>query len=245
MHEFGGPVDLHAGEAEDGSSPMTAHEDVDLVRHTLLGFNDGGRGLLRVYRPKPTAAFSPRDTTLKSYDTAVKAMYELGFEPVQRRAGGQLAIYDSNALVIDLVAPHEEPRANVMERFRLFSGALVEALMALSVDARIGALAGEYCPGDYSINGGGMVKLAGVAQRIVRRGFHLGAVLSVRRSDLARNAIAAAYGILDMPFDQATFGAIADFAPDLSFATVRKAVLQAMSGLVAEQSSVSGHASPE
>ena len=57
MHPFGEPVGFFAGDAEDGTSELAAHEDMDLVRRTLLGLGDGGDGMLRIYRPVPTAAF--------------------------------------------------------------------------------------------------------------------------------------------------------------------------------------------
>jgi len=116
----------------------------------------------------------------------------------------------------------------VRERYRLFSGALVSALSALSVDARIGALEGEYCPGDHSVNGAGRVKLAGIAQRIGRRGYHVGAVISVMPSDQAKAAVATAYRVLGVAFEPATFGAIADLKPDVSFGAFRNAVLASL-----------------
>ena len=205
---------------------LTAYEDMDLVRRTLLGFNDGGAGFLRIHRPPPTAAFSPRDTTLDSYAAAAEAMRGRGFEPVERRAGGQLAVYDGNALVVDLVAAHLEPRADVVERFRLFSGAIASAFISFGIDARIGAIEGEYCPGNYSVNGEGRIKLAGIAQRIGKRGYHLGAVIPVMPSDRVLAAAAGAYRILGYPFDPKTFGALADLVPDLSFVMLRQRLVE-------------------
>jgi lipoate-protein ligase A len=201
---------------------------MELVRRELAGLSEGGPGFLRLYRPEPTAAFSPRDTTLPHYAAAADQMRSRGFVPVERRAGGQLAIYDSGALVIDLVAPHSDPRAQVLERFRLLSAAIARALAGLGVDARIGALDGEYCPGDYSVSGTGRVKLAGLAQRIARGGYHMGAVISVARSDEAKSAVAEAYPMLGLPFDPQTFGSVADLVPDADFSAVRWAVLDAI-----------------
>lgn len=206
----------------------SAHADMDRVRRTLQGFNGGGAGFLRIYRPYPTAAFSPRDTTLKSYAAAAELMRAFGFEPVQRRAGGQLAVYDGNALVVDLVAPHNEPRADVLERFRWFSGAIAQAFISFGIDARVGAIDGEYCPGDYSVNGEGRIKLAGIAQRIARRGYHLGAVISVMPSGQAKVAVAEAYRILGLSFNPATVGALADFVPGLSFAMLCRCLRDAL-----------------
>lgn len=225
---FGAAVPLFAGDAEDGTAATTPEEDMALVREALTGVNDGAPGFLRLYRPQPTAAFSPRDTTLPHYAEAASAVRALGFAPVERRAGGQLAVYDGAALVIDWVAPHDDPRIHMMERFRLFSAALAAALASFAIDARVGSLAGEYCPGDYSINGGGLIKLAGVAQRIARRGFHVGAVVSLRPSPSAGAAVAEAYGILGLPFDPRTFGAVLDLAPQATPESVRVRIAAAL-----------------
>lgn len=214
---FGGPVTLRAGDAADLSSALTPEEDMELVRRALLGFNEGGAGFLRFCRPRPTAAFSPRDTTLPRYAEAAQAMRARGFAPVERRAGGSLAVYDENALVIDLVAPHPDPREHVIERFRLFSQAIASALVKLGADARAGAVPGEYCPGDYSVNAGGKIKLAGLAQRIGRNGYHVGAVISVLPSEAAKAAVEEAYLVLGMKFTIETFGALADLAPISTF----------------------------
>lgn len=233
MSAFGNPVSLYAGDAAGGASTLPAHEDMDLVRRTLLGFNDGGAGFLRIYRPKPTAAFSPRDTTLPDYQLAADAMQSLGFAPVERRAGGSLAVYDGSALVIDLVAPHADPRQHVLERFTQFSAAIAAVLARFGIDARVGGIDGEYCPGDYSINGSGRIKLVGVAQRIGRCGFHIGAVISVAASEGARAAVSEAYRILGMPFDPATFGALADLSQDLDESTLRADLQAAILGPLA------------
>jgi lipoate-protein ligase A len=179
------------------------------VRQTLSGLTQESPASLRVYRPRPTAAFSPRDTVHLAYGEVTKNLVARGFTPAERGAGGQLAVYDEAALVIDLVAPHPQPRENTRDRFRLFADMLAAALRHIGVDARVGAVPGEYCPGDFSVNAGGTVKLAGLAQRVVKHGYHMGAVLSVGRSDAAREAVAEAYALMNIPFDPATFGSVA------------------------------------
>jgi octanoyl-[GcvH]:protein N-octanoyltransferase len=223
-------VRLHGGDRRDGASRLTPTEDMALVRELLKELTDGGTGTLRIYRPQPTAAFSPRDTTLPNYAIAASHLQSLGFAPVERRAGGQLAIYDGNALVVDLVAHHPDPRQHVMERYVLFSRALAAALALLPIDARVGPVPGEYCPGDYSVNWSGRMKLAGVAQRIAKGSFHMGAVISVLRSEPVRAAVASAYGILGIPFDPATFGSIGEIRPGTTMAGVRDCILAAVSG---------------
>lgn len=232
MQPFGGPVRLHAGDAEDMTSSASAVADMCRPYDLLTALNGGGAGSLRIYRPLPTAAFAPRDTTLAGYPDAAEAMQRRGFAPVERRAGGQLAVYDRNALVIDLVAPHDAPRQHVMERFTAFSAAIAGALRQFSVDARVGQVEGEYCPGDFSVNAQGKVKLAGVAQRIGRRAYHLGAVVSVMRSPAAQHAVAEAYRILGFPFDPATFGAVTCLSPEAGFRALGLALRQALAPLL-------------
>lgn len=232
MLAFGGPVRLHRGDAEDLTSSAPPAADMARADDLLASLSGGGFGSLRFYRPGPTAAFAPRDTVLPAYRQAAAAMRAMGFAPVERRAGGRLAIYDSHALVIDLVAPHDDPRRHVIERFAGFSAAIADALGQFSLDARVGEVRGEYCPGDHSVNIRGAVKLAGVAQRIGRRGYHLGAVVSVRSSAAARQAVAEAYRILGLPFDPSTFGALSEFSELASHGLLRDRLHEALAGLV-------------
>lgn len=231
MNPFGGPVVL-ADEVSSGISKTSPHRDMDLVHHALAALDVNAPGILRCYRPQPTAAFAPRDMIADYHARAAKAVADAGFAPVERLAGGHLAVYDGNAVVIDLVSPHAKPREHIQERFRLFAGAIASALKKLSIDARIGALPGEYCPGAYSVNGGGLVKLVGNAQRINKNGYHLGAVLSVTPSHQAKAAIAAAYAIMGIKFDPATFGAMTELKPGLSFDALCKAIQHSITALV-------------
>lgn len=213
-------------------SSRSAAEDIDRVYAVLSALDGRSPGSLRLYRPHATAAFAPRDTTLPAYPEAAAAMRRLGFTPAERRAGGQLAVYDSSALIIDLIAPHEEPRNFMKERFAQFSAALAGALKHFGIDARIGQVAGEYCPGDYSVNAGGKLKLAGLAQRIGRRGYHMGAVISVEPSSAAKQAVATAYDMLGFPFAPESFGAVRDVAMEAGFAELRAVLLDEVSRLL-------------
>lgn len=234
MGPFGGPVRIHEGDDWDGSSRLSPEADMALVRDMLTAVADGEAGMLRMYRPQPTAAFSPRDTTLPNYSHAAETMRHMGFTPVERRAGGHLAVYDRNALVIDLVAHHPEPRDGVRERYERFAQALLSALQSLAIDARLGPVAGEYCPGAYSVSDAGRIKLAGLAQRIGRRGFHVGCVISVLPSESACTAVASAYRILGIPFLPETFGSVACAHREVAFDDLRTRLSTAIAGAVKE-----------
>ena len=96
-HLFGGPVRIDGMNTTAGTSAV---EDMDIVRRALQRLKTGEAGVLRFYRPVPTAAFAPRDITSEHYRAAAGCMRSLGFAPVERLAGGHLAVYDEHALVI-------------------------------------------------------------------------------------------------------------------------------------------------
>ena len=117
------------------------------------------------------------DSLAPGFGEACAAAAAHGFAAVVRPAGGRLAAYHNGALVLDLVAPHPEPRAAHRQRFATAATALVDGLRMLGVDARPGPVPGEYCPGDYSVNARGATKLVGTAQRITRHGYLFSAVV--------------------------------------------------------------------
>lgn len=224
----------------EGVSPFSPTEDRARVRQQLTDLRPDGEAILRIYQPRPTAAFSPRDTTHPAYQAVSEHLLALGFTPVERGAGGLLAIYDPSALVIDLISPHPEPREHTRDRFRHFAEFVTDAFARLGIDAHVGAVPGEYCPGDYSINAGGRIKLAGLAQRVVKHGYHMGAVLSIAHSPAARDAVADAYRMFGLAFDPATFGAATELLPGAAAPDIRNAIARAIAGNLGVKSQASG-----
>jgi octanoyl-[GcvH]:protein N-octanoyltransferase len=105
------------------------------------------------------------------------------------------------------------------------------ALRRLGVDARIGEIPGEYCPGAWSVNARGRVKLAGIGQRIVSGAAHLGAVLVVSDSELLRRTLEPVYAALELEWDPATAGAIEDEAAGATLDDAERAVLEELGEL--------------
>ena len=198
------------------------------VKETLATLKPGDEAILRFRRPKPTAAFSPQDTTHPDYERIKQQARENGFEPIERGTGGRLTMFDQHALAVTLIWPHAEPHAHTMRRYEIFSGMIVRALMKLGVDARVGELPNEYCPGKFSINAGGQVKLVGIAQRMNRRCVQMGAIIAVERSNKACAAIVEAYAAMGLPFDPGTYGAIKDVLPSKSYNEVCATVAASM-----------------
>jgi hypothetical protein len=204
------------------------------VRTTLASLRPRDEGIVRFVRPRPTAAFSPQDTLHPHYKSVQNQMLEYGFAPVERSTGGRLAIFDENALVISILAAHPDPREHIIERYQIFANILANTLMLFGIDARIGELPYEYCPGRFSLNASGRLKLAGMAQRISRTSFQIEALICVTRSPPACTALAAAYAGLELQFDPHTYGALTDVQPTLDYGqvktTFKDAVTAALSG---------------
>ncbi len=188
----------------------------------------GERGpALRVYRPLPTVAFSRRDTFLPGFANAAALARRHGFAPVIRVAGGRAAAYDEGCLIVDEVMPAADSMAAIRERFAEGAELQARALRALGVDARVGEVAGEYCPGEFSVNARGATKLVGSAQRIIRGGWLFAAVVVVISAGRLRPVLDDVYGALELDWEPDTTGSVAAEAPGVSTGDVERALVDA------------------
>ena len=85
---------------------------------------------------------------------------------------------------------------------------------------------GEYCPGEFSVNARGAVKLMGVGQRVLKRAAHVGGVVIVRDAARVAAALEPVYAALDLPFDEKRTGAVADEVPGVTADAVADALLR-------------------
>jgi len=97
--------------------------------------------------------------------------------------------------------------------------------VGLGIDARIGEVPGEYCPGEYSVNAGGRLKLMGVGQRVIRGGAHVGGVIVVGRSARLHELLEPVYRHLALPWAPASAGSLEDVVPGIRLEEVREALL--------------------
>jgi octanoyl-[GcvH]:protein N-octanoyltransferase len=199
------------------------------LTHALLEEVSGGErpATLRVYRPGPTVAFGRLDALRPGFAAAVAAAAGHGFAPVMRQPGGHAAAYDGASLCVDHLRPEREIVPALQRRFAAAAGLFAGALAGLGVDARVGEVPGAYCPGDYSVNARGRVKLAGLAQRLVRGASLLGVVVVVGGADRIRDVLTDVYAALDLAWDPATAGAVEDEVAGVDLAAVEGAVLAA------------------
>jgi octanoyl-[GcvH]:protein N-octanoyltransferase len=214
---FPGPFQL----IDDTALPVEARpspsEYATWVKEKLASLQPGDEAILRFRRPRPTAAFSPQDATHPDYERIKDQARADGLEPIERGTGGRLTMFDEHALAITLLSPHPEPHQHTMERYEIFSDVIAGALLKLAIDARVGELPNEYCPGKFSINAEGRIKLVGIAQRMNCRCVQMGAIIAIERSERACAAIADAYRAMALPFDPKTYGAITELVPSSTY----------------------------
>ncbi|MFC0626188.1 lipoate--protein ligase family protein [Kribbella deserti] len=219
MQLFSGPV---------GDPAMELAIANALVRRASAGdFTEA----LRVYRPaQPMLVFGRRDTRHAGFEAAVRAGREAGFEPVVRAVGGRPVAYTSEALVIDHV--RNDPRAAEEQerRFKSFGQVIADELHLLGIDARVGEVPGEYCPGAQSINARGVVKLVGTGQRVVRDAWLFSSLTVIGDDARVRSVLTEVYGHLELPFDPETVGSLSTERPALTATAVQQHFQNAFAG---------------
>jgi lipoate-protein ligase A len=200
--------------------------DVALSRALLDRVAEGAAPeTLRLYRPDDVLAFSSLDAASPRFAAAAAAARAAGFTPALRLAGGRAAAFHRETLAVAWATPAHDPRAGIRERFEATAALLTAALRRLGVDARVGEVAGEYCPGPHSVNARGRRKLAGVGQRVVRGAAHVGAVIAVRESARVRAALEPVYAALELDWDPTTAGSVEDEIGPVSRDEVAAALL--------------------
>jgi lipoate-protein ligase A len=197
------------------------------VSHALLRMVANGEcgESLRLYRPDDVVAFGKRDVVTDGFLQAVESAGKAGFASMIRLAGGRAAVFHRDTVAFAWAMPAPSPRAGITERFERLSGLLVDAFRALGADARIGEVPGEYCPGEFSINLGGLVKVMGVGQRLIAGAAHVGGVIVVDRGDRIAEVLAPVYRDLGLEWDPRTSGDLASGVPGLTWPQVYGAVL--------------------
>lgn len=202
-------------------APIPGSADLDRAVADFRGLSAADAPVVRFARCRPTAAFSRRDTHLPGYPAAVELLQAKGFEPVIRPVGGRLALYDEGSLVVHGHAGHPDPRAGITERFQAFAETVAAALTHLGVpDVGVGQVPGEYCEGTWSVNAGGVQKLAGTGQRLGRNGYLFSAVLAVTGADRLRGPLAEAYRVLGLDLRPESVGSVDAAVPGVHVATV-------------------------
>jgi octanoyl-[GcvH]:protein N-octanoyltransferase len=191
----------------------------------------GVRGpVIRIYRPPATVAFGRRDSFLDGFGAAAAAARTHGFTPAIRSAGGRAAAYHEECLVIDEMVPSANAMADVDARFQTEAESQAQGLRALGIDARVGEVPGEYCPGRFSVNARGQIKLIGAAQRIISGAWLFSSVVVVGGSLPVRTVLEDVYAALGLDWDPASAGSVADERAGVSVEQVQAVLLDQLAG---------------
>jgi octanoyl-[GcvH]:protein N-octanoyltransferase len=186
---------------------------VAVSRALLLRVADGELPeSMRITRPPAMVAFGRQDVATARYPNAVAAARSTGFEAIERLAGGRAAVFHEQTLAIAHARPDRDPQAHIYPRFEEASEWIRAALARLGVDARVGEVPGEYCPGGYSVNARGEKKLAGIGQKLIKGAGHLGGVLVVENGARVRGALVPVYQALGLEWNPSTASSVADEA---------------------------------
>jgi octanoyl-[GcvH]:protein N-octanoyltransferase len=180
---------------------------------------------LRLARPGAMVAFGKRDAVSPGYRAAARAAREQGFEAVLRLAGGRAAVFHQDTVELAHAVGEADARSGIFPRFEAVAELIAAALRRVGVDARVGEVHGEYCPGGYSVNARGVVKLAGVGQRLIKGAAHVGGVVVAADAGRIRDVLVPVYRELGLGWDPATAGAAADEQDRVGFDAVYDALL--------------------
>ena len=165
---------------------------------------------IRIHRPGNEVAFGRQDVASPGYEAAAEAARAAGFAAVERLAGGRAAVFHTGTIAIARAYADPQPPKRTYARFEETAELIAAALRGLGVDARVGEVAGEYCPGAYSVNARGKTKLAGIGQRMIRGGAHMGGVVVASGGREVARVLEPVYSALELDFDPETSGSASE-----------------------------------
>lgn len=190
--------------------------DTAISAELLTRADRDGLATVRLFVPERAVVFGRQDAVRPGFTAAVDAARNAGFAPILRLAGGRAAVFHEHTVAISIAEPTAAPREGIRDRFVAIADVLTAAFRSLGADARVGEVAGEYCPGDYSVNLAGTRKVAGLGQRLSRHAAHIGGVVVTGDADLVNAVLVPVYDALGYEWDPATTGALgAGMAPSV------------------------------
>ncbi|HET9094478.1 MAG TPA: hypothetical protein VFN36_05275 [Solirubrobacteraceae bacterium] len=202
--------------------------EIALTASLLEQVAGGERGrTLRVARPAPTAAFGRLDARRPGFPAARARAVAHGLTPVIRAAGGHAVAYDEGSVVVQLFHPEPTWPTPIERRYGELTDRVVADLGGLGVPVELGELPDEYCAGRFSLHLPDGPKVAGLAQRALRRASLTAAIVVVEASDALRQAVIEIYAALELPLDPATVGGIRDRHPEVTPEAVIDALMTA------------------
>jgi lipoate-protein ligase A len=188
----------------------TIHADRAATAAMLARAGETGEAAFRAWTPHRQVAFGRRDASAAGYEAACQAAADRDYAVVERSVGGRAVAYTGTTVAFAHALPLADARRGLTERYEAGVDGVRAALSDLGVDATPGEPSASFCPGDYSVRRRDGGKLAGIAQRVQSAAALVaGCVLVDDRTELV-DVLDAVYDALDVPFDPASVGTVAD-----------------------------------
>ena len=184
---------------------------------------------LRIYVPPKVVAFGPQDVVSRGYDSAKASAVLHGFQGTRRIVGGRAVAMTDTTIAFSIIKRSDRPRSGLIPRFIGVSNSLRAVLRNLGVDANIGKIEGEYCPGDFSVNARHMKKIIGVGQRIASRATYLGGIIVVANNRSIKEILSDVYSHLEIVWNPNSVGSISDEIGQVTIQNVIKELIEEFS----------------
>lgn len=154
-----------------------------------------------------------RDTHRPGFLEAVKAANDEGYPVMVRGSGGGATAADQGTFGFSIVRPPnaEPPGTGISERYDEAAALVLGAFKRLGVEAEVGEVRSEFCPGDHSVRAGdfeGGMKLCGIAQRLTRGATSVGGIVLVWGEEELAQVLSLVYGALELPFNPGSVGSL-------------------------------------
>jgi octanoyl-[GcvH]:protein N-octanoyltransferase len=154
-----------------------------------------------------------RDTFRPGFADAVRASREEGYPVLVRSSGGGATAAHYGTFGFSIIRPTTdgEPRRTIRDRYDEAAALVLGAFSRLDIQAEIGEVRDEFCPGDYSIRVGGWeegAKVVGIAQRITRRATSVGGIVLVEGEEELAHVLERVYTAMRLPFRPESVGSL-------------------------------------
>lgn len=215
-------VDVVVGRRADLDGRRRFDESIEILR--LVAQSATPAVVVSAYRAAEAVALTRRESLLPGFAHAVQAARSSSFEVAIRPTGGRAAVMGRHCMVLEMFLPTVGGRPDLESVFEFGSTRLVHMLRELMVDARVGEVPGEFCPGPHSINVGGMRKIVGTAQRGIRGARMFSALVMMGVDARMRDVLSAVNACLALPWRPETLGSLEAELPGIPVQDVQQAL---------------------
>lgn len=130
-----------------------------------------------------------KDTRLPDLADGLATLASTGYHPVVRNSGGLGVVADEGILNVSLILPLPDQKLSTDEAYEKMYHLIQSAFPEVTITT--GEVATSYCPGEFDLSVSGK-KIAGIAQRRIKKGVAIMLYLSVngnqeKRGELVRN----------------------------------------------------------